>query len=90
MSQGFVIYHKNNPSIILKWYKTMRGAKIGRAAMDRNAGTKVHVVIAQEAHDLFHNHIVVVKSLMTGQDVEIRSVDKGGPCDPSMERFWSM
>jgi len=31
-----------------------------------------------------------VKSLMTGADVQIRSEDRGGPCDPSMERYWSM
>lgn len=31
-----------------------------------------------------------VKSLMTGQDVQIRTEDRGGPCDPSMERYWSM
>jgi len=32
---------------------------------------------------------VVVKSLMTGEPVTIRAEDRGGPCDPSMERFWS-
>lgn len=33
---------------------------------------------------------VTVKSLMTGQEVQIRSEDRGGPCDPSMERYWTM
>lgn len=33
---------------------------------------------------------MLVKSLMTGNDVEIRAVDKGGPCDPSTELYWSM
>ncbi len=31
-----------------------------------------------------------VRSLMTGQEVEIRTEDRGGPCDPSMERYWTM
>lgn len=31
-----------------------------------------------------------VKSLMTGEDVTIRVEDRGGPCDPSTERHWSM
>ncbi len=31
-----------------------------------------------------------VKSLMTGQEVQIRTEDRGGPCDPSMERYWTM
>lgn len=33
---------------------------------------------------------VFVKSLMTGKAVEIREEDRGGVCDPSQERFWSM
>jgi hypothetical protein len=33
---------------------------------------------------------VVVKNLMSGEDVTIRAEDRGGPCDPSMERYWSM
>lgn len=32
----------------------------------------------------------VVKNLMSGEDVTIRAEDRGGPCDPSMERYWSM
>ena len=31
-----------------------------------------------------------VKSLMTGKTVEIREEDRGGVCDPSQERFWTM
>lgn len=37
-----------------------------------------------------HNPMVTVKSLMTGADVQIRKSEVGGPCDPSMERYWSM
>ena len=32
---------------------------------------------------------VMVKNLMTGEMVEIDYRDRGGPCDPSMERYWS-
>jgi hypothetical protein len=31
-----------------------------------------------------------VRSLMTGELVQIEASERGGPCDPSMERFWSM
>lgn len=31
-----------------------------------------------------------VRNLMTGKDVQIEAEDRGGPCDPSMERYWSM
>ena len=34
--------------------------------------------------------LVNVKNCLTGQEVEIRREDRGGPCDPSMERFHSM
>lgn len=30
------------------------------------------------------------RSLMTGAEVTIRAEDRGGVCDPSQERFWSM
>jgi len=33
---------------------------------------------------------VMVKNLMTGAMVQIEAEDRGGPCDPSMERYWTM
>jgi hypothetical protein len=33
---------------------------------------------------------VPVKNLMTGELVSIRRAERGGPCDPSLERYWSM
>lgn len=35
-------------------------------------------------------HKITVKSLMSGQDVEISRSERGGPCDPSTERYWTM
>jgi hypothetical protein len=31
-----------------------------------------------------------VRNLMTGALVQIDASERGGPCDPSMERYWSM
>lgn len=31
-----------------------------------------------------------VVNLMSGKEVQIEASDRGGPCDPSMERYWSM
>jgi len=31
-----------------------------------------------------------VRNLMTGAMVQIDASERGGPCDPSMERYWSM
>lgn len=33
---------------------------------------------------------VTVKNLMTGELVQIEAEQRGGPCDPSMERYWTM
>lgn len=38
----------------------------------------------------FHASWVKVRNIMTGTDVRIRAEDRGGVCDPSQERFWSM
>jgi len=32
---------------------------------------------------------VTVKNLMTGAEVQVPAEDRGGPCDSSMERYWS-
>jgi hypothetical protein len=31
-----------------------------------------------------------VVNLMSGKPVQIEADQRGGPCDPSMERYWSM
>ncbi len=33
---------------------------------------------------------VTVKNLMTGEDVLLEASERGGPCDPSTERYWTM
>jgi hypothetical protein len=33
---------------------------------------------------------VKVENLLTGKPVEINESDRGGVCDPSTERYWSM
>jgi hypothetical protein len=32
---------------------------------------------------------VTVRSLMSGQEVQIEADQRGGPCDPSRESYWS-
>lgn len=33
---------------------------------------------------------VKVRNLMTGAEVAVRAEDRGGVCDPSQERYWTM
>ena len=47
-------------------------------------------VFLAELRDRVNSTIkVTVNSLMTGEPVHIRLCDKGGPCDPSTERYWT-
>lgn len=86
---GYILFHVGTYRRI-KWYRTERGAKIGRAASNRNAGGFVYDILEESVFDTSFNKKTTVKSLMTGKDVVINEQDRGGPCDPSTERYWSM
>lgn len=74
----------------IKWYPTERGAKIGKAAMNRKAGHEAYDVMEENAFNALYNQKVAVKNIMTGKDVYINQQDVGGVCDPSTERYWSI
>ena len=100
-----VIYDTENTHII-KRYKTLAAAKaaltrarksgkmrymcsFGYGLMKADRIAKLDVCTS----DHFHNevdHMVTVKNLMSGTEVQIRASDEGGCCDPSTERYWSM
>lgn len=71
-------------------YPTLRGARGAASRLNKEAGSKLYNAISgSEFHRLF-NPVVTVKNLMSGQEVQLRKEDVGGPCDPSTERYWSM
>jgi len=86
---AYVLFHIGTYTRI-KYYPTERGAKIGRAASNRNAGTYAYDILEETAFNAAFNKKTIVKSLMTGKEVEINEQDRGGCCDPSTERYWSM
>lgn len=86
---GYILFHIGTYSRI-KYYTTERGAKIGRAASNRNAGKYAYDILEETVFNAAFNKKTTVKSLQSGQDVEINQQDVGGPCDPSTERYWSM
>ena len=62
----------------------------GTAMMDEIKDLSWRLYPAREGWRLdFEPMTALVKSLMTGKDVEIDYRDLGGPCDPSTERYWS-
>jgi len=79
---------------ILKHYRTFRGAKCAHTRMCKKADCPTIVAATMEYYmktgGIKASQMVTVKNLMTGADTQIRRDEVGGPCDPSMERFWSM
>ncbi len=49
-----------------------------------------YAIMHETDFEAVYNQKTTVKSLMTGNEVEIREQDRGGCCDPSQERYWSM
>lgn len=86
---GYIVYHINGRRSI-KWYGTERGAKIGKAAMNRNAGYEAYGYLEESEFNAQFNGWVKVKNLMSGKEVSIREQDVGTCCDPSTETYWSM
>lgn len=86
---GYMLYHIQGRRSI-KWHKTERGAKIARAAANRNAGHYAYDIMEENEFNAQFNGWVKVKNLMSGEEVAIREQDVGGICDPSTERYWSM
>lgn len=63
----------------------------GNAMMDEIKSLKRDLYKESDGWRLdFEPLTAMVRSLQTGQLVEIDYRDVGGPCDPSTERYWSM
>lgn len=97
MSDNFVVY---NPvtMYILKGANgneakrvSSRSAKRILTVAIKNGRAKEgeYVIDTMEAYEA-EDGMVEVKSLMTGAPVQIRKSERGGCCDPSTERYWSM
>lgn len=87
-----VIYDTRNGRIIRSDFKTLGGAR--RSLRTTYKGNENFAAVTVD--DYLKNgaeladEMVTVTNLMSGQPVQIRRADVGGPCDPSMERYWSM
>ena len=85
---SYVVYHKASTQII-KSFDTESGAKRSATCMNRNAGDVKYTYADNETYTKRIVHRKTVKSLMTGQDVEINS-NTPRCCNPSSETYWSM
>lgn len=88
-----VIYEKETGQI-LKYFDTLRGAKICFTKKWKiNGEQQLYVVCSVEDYEktggVKASEMVTVRSIM-GKDVEIRGDQVGSCCDPSTERYWSM
>lgn len=85
---SYIVYHRNSTQMI-KSFKLESAAKRSKTCMNRNAGSDEY---AYTHADIYYKEVVKtkkVRSLMTGEEVEI---DSNTPrcCDPSSELYWSM
>jgi len=85
-------------------YKVDRRCKEGRRLVsttvwrDRDHASMQREITELHLHDYPRPEYVIeyvstyttVKNLMTGQDVQIPTEDRGTVCDPSQERYWTM
>ena len=60
------------------------------AAMDREVRELRGLYPEDQFRISYNPTYCTVKSLMSGEDVTIRTEDRGTACDPSMERYWTM
>lgn len=86
---GYFLYHVAGKRSI-KWFKSERGAKIARAAANRNAGSAAYDVMEEEEFNEKYNGWVEVTNMMSGKPVKIRQQDVGTCVDPSTELYHSM
>ena len=79
----------NGPRRMVKMFPTKRGANIARTRLHNKIGGEVYTVMSVADFNKTDRK-VKVQNLLTGKPVEINESDRGGCCDPSTERYWSM
>jgi len=86
----FVVFHKDFPQQDKRYFKSAAGAKRSATCSNRNAGKQVYEAMEETFFALkYPVGTKTVKSLMTGQDVEIAE-DTPWCCNPASESYWSM
>jgi hypothetical protein len=84
---SYVVYHRKSTQLI-KSFKLESAARRSKTCMNRNAGADEYAYTLEE---MYHKEVVKkikVKSLMTGQEVEIDS-NTPWSCRPDSESYWS-
>ena len=116
MSYVLIQRHQLGRPEVLASYATLRGARVGMRASNRNAGYKIrydrrsaagaeyevcqgkpgatvrapYIIMRRDVYEAkYPVGVKRVKSLMTGQEVEIAE-DTPWCCNPASETFWSM
>ena len=87
----FVVFHTEFPRQDKRYFKSAAGAKRATTCANRNAGKLVYNWVEESWFELKYGLVgtKTVKSLITGQDVEIAE-DTPWCCNPASETYWSM
>lgn len=87
---NYIVFHTANPHADKRYFKTAAGAKRSATCANRNAGRKAYDFMEETLFLIkYPVGMKVVKSLMTGEDVQIAE-DTPWCCNPASETFWSM
>lgn len=89
---GYILFYKQELGTPhrIKWYASLKGAKIGKKAANRQAGRESYDILEESEFEDQFNPWTTTKNLMTGKEVAIRLQDRGTCVDPGTERYWSM
>ena len=87
----FVVFHTEFPHKGKRYFKSAAGAKRATTCANRNAGKLMYNWVEESWFELKYGPVGTkkVKSLITGQDVEIAE-DTPWCCNPASETYWSM
>jgi len=97
MTDNFVVYNPVNMHVLrtatgdeAKRLSSRSAKRVLTVAIKKGRVQEGEYVIdTMEAYDA-EDGMVEVKNLMNGSPVMIRKSERGGCCDPSTERYWSM
>ena len=85
LADAFSVMHKDEDYAFVAGYATSMAMDMLNLLPKRK-----QTEFIRQVEELNGRKMVPVQSLMTGAEVLIPRKDRGGVCDPSMERHWSM
>ncbi len=85
----YIVFYRSSPQVDKRYFATAAGAKRSATCANRNAGADAYSYMEETLFMLkYPVGTMTVKSLMSGQDVNIPE-DTPWHCNPASESYWS-